>query len=443
MHYRKSAQGAVAAMSNLSTQPEYRGEEAGGYPDIVPGLDPNLDQLRWLLLAPEQQQIQTLRQRLDDPRQKSQELSECLAEAVAIRTERDCKLQAALQPIIQDALRVAAARDPRSLAATLAPIIMPVLWRAGASSLRRRLASLNNTLGKLLSFEGLRWRITSWRTGDPVNAVALTSSHRYRVERAFLIHRETGRLLGDAGLDVERNTGLIATIESLGGDPIGDPFGERRPDKPKSLDVMAIGERKLWLRHGPLATLAVVVAGYPHAALVQQLEVETEVIHEVFGDALRGFNGDAAGIPGVAKHLRGCLMLGRRKIGAGNSYTTLWLVAALILIAACGPIAGRIREGTKWERYIDQLRSQPGIVVIDAQQHWSGYSIRGLRDPLAGDPQALLSASGVSAVKVSEQWEPYQSLDSRISAKRRELARESRPEDVVQASQTPKWTGER
>jgi len=255
-------------MSSLLTQPPtdypdrdiddgpYTGVAAGGDPSG----DPNLDQLRWLLLAPEQRQIRALRHRLDDPRRKSEELSECLAEAVAIRAERDSKLQASLQPIIQDALRVAAARDPRSLAATLAPILLPALFRAGARSLRQRLASLNNMLGQLLSFEGLRWRVISWRTGDPVNAVALTSSHRYRVEHAFLIHRESGRLLGDAGFDAERNTGLIAAIESLGGDPIGDAFRERSPEKPKSLDILEIGEHKLWLRHGALATLAVVVA---------------------------------------------------------------------------------------------------------------------------------------------------------------------------------------
>jgi OOP family OmpA-OmpF porin len=421
-------------MSSLSTQPppEYPEEEIadGPYPDIGLGGDANLDQLRWLLLAPEQRQIRALRHRLDDPRQKSEELSACLAEAVAIRSERDCKLQAALQPIVQDALRVAAARDPKSLAATLTPILVPALFRAGARALRRRLASLNNTLGRLLSFEGLRWRIISWRTGDPVNAVALTSSHRYRVEHAFLIHRESGRLLGDAGFDVERNTGLIAAIESLGGDPIGDAFRERAPDKPKSLDILEIGERKLWLRHGPLATLAVVVAGFPHAALGQQLEVETEVIHEVFGDALRDFDGDAAGIPGVAKHLRGCLMLGRRKIGAGDPYKTLWSLATLILIVAGYLAAGRLREGRDWEHYVDQVRGQSGIVVIDAQQHWASYSIRGLRDPLATDPQTLLPASGVPAARVSEQWEPYLSLDPRIAAKRTQVAEEHSAEKV-------------
>lgn len=421
-------------MSSLSTQPvpEYPVEEIddGSYPDRARnghanGGDPGLDQLRWLLLAPEQQQIQALRHRLDDPRRKSEDLSECLAEAVAIRSERDCKLQAALQPLVQDALRVAAARDPRSLAATLAPILLPALLRAAARSARRGLASLNNALGRLATLEGLRWRVISWRTGDPVNAVALTSSHRYRVEHAFLIHRESGRLLGDAGFDPERNTVLIAAIDSLGADPMGGAFRETAPDKPKSLDVLEIGARKLWLRHGPLASLAVVVAGFPHAALGQQLEVETEVIHEVFGDALREFDGDPQGIPGVAKHLRGCLMLGRRKIGAGNSYHALSSVAALILIALGWMAAGRVREGANWNRYIDQLRGQPGIVVIDAERRWSGYSVQGLRDPLAADPQTLLSASGVPAAKVSERWEPYLSLDPQIAATRTQLAHQA------------------
>jgi len=318
-------------MSSLSTQPEYPAEES--IDDARLNIDPNLDQLRWLLLAPEQQQIQALRYRLDDPRQKSHELSQCIAEALAIRAQRDRKLQAILQPLIQDAIRVAAARDPQSLAVTLAPVLIPALLKAAKNSLRSQLAALNNSLGRVLLLEGLRWRLLAARSGDPVNAVALTNSHSYRVEHAYLIHRDSGLVLGHAGIDLEPDFELISAIEALGREPAGDAFHPAATNKPKALEVMRIGNRRLWLRHGPLATLAVAVAGYPPHALGQQLEIESEIVHEVFSTALRSFNGDPETVSGIAKHLRGCLMLGRRKPGARNSYKALWTMTAILAAA--------------------------------------------------------------------------------------------------------------
>ena len=63
------------------------------------------------------------------------------------------------------------------------------------------------------------------------------------------------------------------------------------------------------------------------------LEIESEIVHEVFSTALRSFNGDPETVSGIAKHLRGCLMLGRRKPGARNSYKALWTMTAILAAA--------------------------------------------------------------------------------------------------------------
>jgi hypothetical protein len=49
-------------------------------------------------------------------------------------------------------------------------------------------------------------------------------------------------------------------------------------------------------------------------------------------------------------------------------------------------------------------------VVTQAETHWRSYSIAGLRDPLAADPERLLKTSKVPAGKVDSRWEPYQAL---------------------------------
>jgi outer membrane protein OmpA-like peptidoglycan-associated protein len=57
-------------------------------------------------------------------------------------------------------------------------------------------------------------------------------------------------------------------------------------------------------------------------------------------------------------------------------------------------------------------------VVISAQRHWLGYSVQGLRDPLAVAPQSLLAGSDLPAQRVSEHWEPYLSLDPHFEGTR-------------------------
>jgi outer membrane protein OmpA-like peptidoglycan-associated protein len=63
-----------------------------------------------------------------------------------------------------------------------------------------------------------------------------------------------------------------------------------------------------------------------------------------------------------------------------------------------------------WQGYLTRLRGEPGIVVTHFAKHDDTWVIRGLRDPLAVDPQAVLRESSIDPVRVVAQWEAYQSL---------------------------------
>lgn len=60
------------------------------------------------------------------------------------------------------------------------------------------------------------------------------------------------------------------------------------------------------------------------------------------------------------------------------------------------------------------MNAEPGIVVTNAHKGWRGFSIAGLRDPLAIDPATLLLNHQISPIKVSSEWQPYLSLDPKI-----------------------------
>ncbi len=72
----------------------------------------------------------------------------------------------------------------------------------------------------------------------------------------------------------------------------------------------------------------------------------------------------------------------------------------------------------RWRDYVARLRASPGITVTEVGTRDGHWLVRGLRDPLAADPQALLRDSSIEPDRVVMQWEPYQSLSPEFVLKR-------------------------
>src|SRR5271155_5718002 len=72
--------------------------------------------LRELLVGPEQSRLEELQRRLDDKQLRTEDLSQIVAEAIALRARRDHSLQKALNPVIEEAVRLSVKRDPSFLA---------------------------------------------------------------------------------------------------------------------------------------------------------------------------------------------------------------------------------------------------------------------------------------------------------------------------------------
>jgi outer membrane protein OmpA-like peptidoglycan-associated protein len=76
------------------------------------------------------------------------------------------------------------------------------------------------------------------------------------------------------------------------------------------------------------------------------------------------------------------------------------------------------QETQRWNDYLARLRSEPGIVVTGPGQHDGKFWIEGLRDPLAADPQRMLSEAGIGASSVESRWAPYEALNPQIVLRR-------------------------
>jgi OOP family OmpA-OmpF porin len=86
------------------------------------------------------------------------------------------------------------------------------------------------------------------------------------------------------------------------------------------------------------------------------------------------------------------------------------VVAAVLVVATAGWMIANARERQRWNVYVDRLRSEPGIVVLSTARDGGRFVVAGLRDPLAVDPDGLISSFGLRRDRVGVRWEPYQAL---------------------------------
>ena len=429
---------------NETGEPSRAGEGNGSeQPD-------DLEKLRRLLLAPEQEQIDELRQRLGMEAQ-TETISEALPQAMRLSSARDQQLSKAITPAVESALKESVKRDPTVLTDAVFPIIGPAIRKAIAEAFEKMMQSLNQTMEHSLSLQGLKWRVEAFRTGKSFAEVVLLRTLVYRVEQVFLIHKETGLLLqhaeagGGAVADTDMVSGMLTAIRDF----VRDAFRVSQDD---GLDAFGLGELNVWIESGPHAILAAVIRGVAprdYRGVLQDAMRQIEVERHA---ALEAFSGDAAPFAATLPILKDCLRLQRAERKARRSPLIWPLILLLAVLAGCGWLGwkrvvrhraaeerratreqARIRaedakreaekaalaaEDARWEQCVERIKAQPGIVVIEAARRDGRIYLSGLRDPLAIDPRPFVTGAGFDGGALVEHWEPYYALNPGLILRR-------------------------
>src|SRR5579862_2800609 len=190
-----------------------------------------LAELRAILLGPDRAAWENLRQRMDNPSRRAEDVASVLAEAVRLRSKghSDVKLRRALQPLLEEALQLSVQSNPRMLADALFPIFGKAIRKAITSELDGMLQALSQTLEQRFSWRSFQWRWESIRTGKPYAEIVVLRSLLYRVEQVFLIHRSSGLLLQHVAAssveaaetkDPEMVSGMLTAIQDFARDSI-------------------------------------------------------------------------------------------------------------------------------------------------------------------------------------------------------------------------------
>ena len=450
--------------------------------ETTPNGDDRLSQLRQLLLSPEQQELEELKLRLEESSIDAQKLSELLPEAISRRTSQDDQLGQSLAPTLTTAFKDSIRRDPKSLVDAISPIMGPAIRRYITQTIASMVQSLNQSLEASFSWQGLKWRLESLRTGKPFAEVVLLHTLLFRIEQLFLIHRETGILLthvvspGGSGADADLVSGMLTAIQDF----VKDSFGG---DEEDTLETMRCGEHTIWIEHGPSAVLASVIRGQPPNGLHNQLCETLENIHVNWSEELANFNGDTGPFEAAEPVLERCLVTEYRPAASPKPVASGWrqwivpvgLALGLVALIAwwryepptaaatrilqppetveiqviddrlclvgearnlwISKIEDRMANANRtptldvtrlknldqpWLDFLNLLEEAPGIAVIQQQILKDRYTISGLRDPLAENPDSLMVRASVDPSLVDAHWRPYQSLEDPIVLRRAE-----------------------
>jgi OOP family OmpA-OmpF porin len=368
----------------------------------------NFARLRSIIVGPEQREIGALRAHLHDAAARTHDVSRVLPDALQLRAH-DPQLMRALAPSVEEAITASVKNDPQPLADALFPVIGPAIRRAVAHTFDAMIDSLNQTVERTVSWRAMRWRMTAWRTGRPYAEVVLANTLEYRVEQVFLIHRESGLLLRhvatrDSGRDADQISAMLTAITDFARDSF-------RVGQSDTLESLRVGDLSVSIVQGPYAIVAGVVRGSIPLAVRAAFETALESIHRQLGPALQHYAGDAAAFAAAQPILEACLVSQRRASQQRPSYRW-WAVGAAVLLAALSVwLFLDFRTERAWSAYLERLRNEPGIVVIQSERRDGKFLVSGLRDALAVDPATLVETSSpLASGAIEGRWEPYQAL---------------------------------
>ncbi len=363
--------------------------------------------LRQLLLAPEQTELERLKNRLDHYILEPSDVGRVLPDAIRLRAQQDSRLLSSMIPITQEALSLSIKHSPHLISDFIAPIIGPAIRKATARAMRGMVQSMNQTLEYSMSLKGMKWRWEAYRTGKPFAEVVLLKTLRFRVEQVFLIHRKSGLLLnhvvadGVTGQGEEVISGMLTAIQDF----VRDSFGQSQEE---GLESLRIGDLTVWVEQGSGAILAGVIRGAPPTELREIFQETLEMIHAQFSEPLQAFKGDATFFEEARLPLEDCLQAQFEPKAKGLPWA-VWVLLALLSIGIGWWAYQAFSEKQRWGQLEERIGQEPGLVMTSVQEG-SPTIFYGLKDPLASNPEQILSDLGYSSSDVVFRLEPFMDL---------------------------------
>ncbi len=411
----------------------------------LPERPDQLEALKGLFLGEDLERLRRIDAEARSPEERLRRLAELLPLALK-RLEKRGELNESLAPTVEAVVRLLIQRDSQRFADALYPAIGPAIRKSISETIRQLLRNLNQALEAGLSWQGLKWRFESWRSGIPYAQVVMLHSLHYRVEQVFLIHRRSGILLGHVQAEgvLYKDPDMVSSMLAAIGDFVEDSFESGEAGQ---LGHIEYGDLSIRIETGPDVLLALALRGEAPAELREQMQQVVEDIQRRYASVLGEFNGDMSVFSALEGLLLPLLQSKYRRPSRGLTLKTRLVLFALLMLAVLWGVNRWWWNGQR-EDFVQRLEQEPGLVVTAVDDDDGRLSVRGLRDPLARDPKAMLAQTVLDPDDVRLDFRPYQSLQQEFVHRR--LLRATQPpqsvdlrlEDgrlVVEGVASPEW----
>ncbi len=381
-----------------------------------------LEQLRTLLLSADRAELKQLKAQLEKhmnaPGVTPTELAAILPAALDLRSGNDQALANALAEPVSTGLKRSIAKEPKFYGDILYPVLAPAIRKAIAQAMSSLVATIQRTLESTTTASGIAMRIKSLTTGIPYAELALLKSLVFRVEHIYLIERETGILIKQLSdpsahsLDSDAVGAMFSAIESF----VHDSFANDQDDR---LTDLKVGERNVWVAHGPQLMLACVIFGDAPESLKDDLYDALDRIRVAYAHELSEVTAGALQLQGVGTYLEPILQSQVKQADKTFSIGASTTLALLLFLGLCGyGVFHLVSAKLEFNAVRAVFAAQPGLLVTDIQRVDDYYAVFGLRDPQVQLPVAQLAAIGVDDARVVFKTQPYISLEPEVEINR-------------------------
>lgn len=380
-----------------------------------------IDELRQIIVGGSAERLAELGDRIENLEHRTNDVSEVLSPAIDKEVAKGAEtLAVSLTKPVTLGLKRAIRSEPEEYAEILYPVMAPSIRRAITQALSSLLLTINRSVESATTFSGIGNRINSWRTGIPYAELALRESLVYKVEHAYLIHRQSSLLINEVSesdsstLDSDAIGAMFSAIQAF----VQDSFATGNDAR---LTDLKVGKHNVWVAHGQHLMLACVITGDAPEAFKNDIYDTLDRIRTTYSVAIADFDGDDRGFHGVDNLMLPLLQIELKDIDkkqkAKKQGTPIWFW--LLLLAGLMFFAYQwVQEKSQIGNVEYLLAGQPGIATT--QVYWQGDQIvvKGMRDPDAEIPYAKLESYGISEDVLSLQMIPFRSLEIAMELQR-------------------------
>ncbi|MFK5854796.1 MAG: hypothetical protein QM503_01610 [Bacteroidota bacterium] len=376
-----------------------------------------LNELRKMIVGLDTEDLRRLSIFVNDPEAFSEEISGLLPNSIKLMLDKGNISYSVLIPVVESALKDSIKKNPKVLADVLFPIMMPAIRKAVAEDISNMLESLNSTLENRFSPKRLGWRLKSIFSSTSYAEIVLSNAYIFRVRQVFLIHKQSGLLLGEASNkqdNVTKDSDMVSSMLSAIKDFVQDSFDVEQKNE---LDSIKVGQFNIWIEQGPGAIIAAIVEGNAPSEFRTNLKESIEKVHLKQSHELENFEGDTDIFKKSEPYLQDCVV-SEQKEKKKKKPVILILLAVILFGAGCYWAYLTFDQYIRINKLEIALKAEPGIVITDNDKINGKIIYEGLRDPLAANPLKLLNIYNVDTSEVAFAFKPFISLEYNLILKR-------------------------